>query len=160
MYAISMTDPELAAIEQAMVRIRRGQTRRRLAEVSAREHGREAGNVALFGVVDAIEEGPAGRVSVGTVAHRLGIDPSRASRLVARAVEAGYVRRTGAQHDGRISALALTPAGQRYAEAVHRARQQHFDAAMAGWTATERREFAHLLSRFVAALPDTDNVNV
>ena len=151
-----MDEPELTAIEQAMVRIRRGQTRRTLARVTVQEHGAEAVNAALFGVVDAVEEGPDGEVSVGLVAQRLGIDPSRASRLVARAVGAGYVRRAATQHDGRVSPLALTPAGKRYAEAVHRSRREHFDAAMRGWTAAERSEFARLLSRFVAGLPGAD----
>jgi DNA-binding MarR family transcriptional regulator len=154
---------ELREIERAMVRIRRGQTRRRLAstsisEAGVEEHGPRAADVALFGVVDAVEEGPDGEVSVGQVGYRLGVDPSRASRLVARAVEAGYVRRTGTPSDGRVSALVLTAAGRRYAEEVHRTRRQHFEAAMHGWTPAERREFARLLSRFVAGLPGTDNV--
>src|SRR5690606_40601178 len=38
---------------------------------------------------------------VATVAERLGIDPSRASRLVSEMVEAGYARRAVSQADAR-----------------------------------------------------------
>src|SRR5689334_1994081 len=67
-------------------------------------------------VVDAIEEGselPGHEVTVGDVAERLGIDPSRASRVVTAAIKAGYVRRLASQDDGRRICLELTPDGQR-----------------------------------------------
>src|SRR5437667_9576445 len=93
-------DPALEAIERAMVRIRRSVTRREL--------GRSMAGVAAttdlpqFFAVDAVDEASESAdqpVTVGTVAERLGVDPSRASRLIARAGRAGHRRRLASQSD-------------------------------------------------------------
>jgi DNA-binding MarR family transcriptional regulator len=154
----------LVAVERGMVRLRRGMSRRTLGTLATR--GVEPPfDLAHFSVVDAVEEGappPAeaaegaeggepragGEVTVGLVGERLAVDPSRASRLVAAAVKAGYVERVASQADGRRIHLRLTAAGLELADAGHRTRQRHFDRAMAGWSADERREFARLLTRF------------
>jgi DNA-binding MarR family transcriptional regulator len=141
----------IATIERAMVRMRRSQTRRFLGRLAARE-AREPVDFSLWGVVDAVEEGPdpdGEPVSVGTVAQRLGIDPSRASRVVSKAVEAGYVRRVAAQSDARRSGLELTETGRRLAEEAHRFRRSFFAHVVRDWPAADVGEFARLLTRFV-----------
>ncbi|MFI6512293.1 MarR family winged helix-turn-helix transcriptional regulator [Streptosporangium sp. NPDC050855] len=143
----------VAAVEQAMVEIRRSQTRRALQRLAAAT-GPGAPvplDPALFGVIDAVEEGE-GAVTVTSVAGRLGVDQPRASRLVARAVEAGLVRRVADPDDGRRSTLELTALGAEHAERVHRFRREVFGAAMRGWPERDRREFARLLTAFVAEL--------
>jgi DNA-binding MarR family transcriptional regulator len=144
-------DEALAMIERAFVRMRRAMTRRNLGARMVRELG---GGVDLshLGVVDAVEEGPGasgGVVTVGMVGARLGIDPSRASRVVTSAIQAGYVERVASQADGRRVGLRLTDAGRALAESAHRIRQRTFAEAMDGWTDDERRDFARLLTRFV-----------
>jgi DNA-binding MarR family transcriptional regulator len=144
-------DAALVAIERAFVRLRRAMSRRNLGVRMVRELG---GGVDLshLGVVDAVEQGPdaaGGAVTVGMVAERLGIDPSRASRVVAGAIQAGYVMRVASQADGRRVGLELTDAGRALAHAAHRLRRRAFDEAMEGWTDDERRDFARLLTRFV-----------
>lgn len=143
-------DDALAAIERAFVRIRRGMSRRNLGTRMIRELG---GGVELshLGVVDAVEEGAdaGGPVTVGLVGERMGIDPSRASRVVASALEAGYVERVASQADGRRVGLRLTDAGRALAESARAVRRRAFDEAMDGWPDADRREFARLLSRFV-----------
>jgi DNA-binding MarR family transcriptional regulator len=144
----------VAAIERAIVRLRRSQTRRFLGRLAARDAG-ETVDFSLWGVVDAVEEGPdpdGEPVSVGTVAERLGVDPSRASRVVSRAVEAGYVRRVAAQSDARRSGLELTEAGKRLADEAHRFRQAFFGRLMRDWPATDVSEFARLLTRLADAM--------
>lgn len=141
----------LAVIERAFVRLRRAMTRRNLGARMVRELG---GGVDLshLGVVDAVEEGPdaaGGVVTVGMVGERLGIDPSRASRVVTSAIQAGYVERVASQADGRRVGLRLTDAGRALAQSAHRVRQGAFAEAMDGWTDDERRDFARLLTRFV-----------
>lgn len=103
-----------------MVRIRRSMTRRTLARLATRETG-EAIDPGLTDVLDAVAEGPDNQgqagsegsdqsdpeVSVGLVAARLGIDPSRASRQVAAAIKSGYLRRVASQADGRRIHLEL-----------------------------------------------------
>jgi DNA-binding MarR family transcriptional regulator len=141
---------DLAAIERAMVAIRRSQTRRTLARRAATP----APRTALFEVIDAIaaaeEAGEAAWVS--TVAEALNIAQPRASKLVAEAVEAGLVRREADQADGRRSLLVRTDAGRALCEQVHRFRRRAFEDAMAGWSARDRTEFARLISRFVGGL--------
>lgn len=144
-------DEALAGIERAFVRMRRAMTRRNLGARMVRELGSGV-DLSHLGVVDAVEEGPdaaGGAVTVGMVGERLGIDPSRASRVVASAIQAGYVERVALQGDGRRVGLVLTDAGRTLAESAHRVRQRTFAEAMEGWTAQERRDFARLLTRFV-----------
>jgi len=143
MYHDDMDDVE--RIERAMVLIRRRQRRRALAR-------RQGVSGQAFDVLDAIEAGQA--VTVSDIAQALGVDQPRASRLVAAAVAGGLVRREADQRDGRRSVLVLTEAGQNAVAAAHRNRREVFAAAMAGWTASERAEFARLLTRFVDALLD------
>ncbi|MFB9908004.1 MarR family winged helix-turn-helix transcriptional regulator [Allokutzneria oryzae] len=140
-------DDAVAAIERAMVRVRRRQNRRALA--------REANvDPALTVVADVLEgEHEAARpCTVTSLADLLGVDQPRASKLVARAVEAGLLRRVADQRDGRRSLLELTEQGWHHVEEVRAHRQERFERAMRGWSTKERSEFARSLTRFVDAL--------
>ncbi|MEU6036568.1 MarR family transcriptional regulator [Actinomadura sp. NPDC047616] len=144
-------DDPLAAVERGMVRLRRGMARRRLGKAAIREHNLPV-DVQVLHVVDVVDEGPdrpGQEMNVGLVAERLGVDPSRGSRIVAEAVKAGYVRRVASQHDGRRIRLELTDAGRQAVDAARRTRQKHIAQAMRDWTDEERRQFAGLLTRFV-----------
>ncbi|MET7337169.1 MarR family winged helix-turn-helix transcriptional regulator [Nonomuraea sp. NPDC005650] len=138
-------DNYVAAVERAMVAIRRRQSRRALA--------RQQGVVGPeYDVLDVIE-GAGGSVTVSTVAQALSVDQPRASRLVAAAVTAGLVRREADQADGRKAWLVLTEAGQAALEQARRGRQAAFAAVMEEWPAQDRAEFARLLTRFVEGMP-------
>jgi DNA-binding MarR family transcriptional regulator len=141
---------DLAAIELAMNRIRRSQTRHSLS----RRHGADIDH-AVLSVVDAVDQGPtagADEVSVREVADRLGIDPSRASRLASAAIDAGLIRRVASQVDGRRTGLVLTQDGMAAVEVAHGVRQAHYDQLMTGWSGADRAEFARLLVRFTEPL--------
>lgn len=106
-------------------------------------------------VVHAVEQGPPGEhdeVTVGMVAGRIGVDPSRASRLVAAAIRSGLVLRVASQEDGRRSRLELTELGQKTADHSRQVRRELVARAMAGWDDAERAEFAQLLERFADGL--------
>lgn len=144
------TDDALAVIERAMVRLRRSMSRRTLGRQIAQERCGPP-DIAYMAVVDAVEEGPdpdTGGVTVGMVGERMGIDPSRASRVVSAALKAGYLRRVASQDDARRVFLELTAAGARLADEGHRFRRGAFNRAMEGWTEADRRAFARLLARF------------
>jgi len=133
-----------------MVAIRRSQTRRALAR-----SGPTGGvDPAVFDVVDAVE-GLGAQATVMAVAAALDVAQPRASKLVAAAVEAGWLRREADQDDGRRSLLVRTPDGVALSERVHAARRARFAAATAGWTPAELETFAQLLTRFVAGLTET-----
>lgn len=149
-----MSDDAVLAIERALVQIRRSQTRRALGRPMLDAIAARLGIELDFGtisVVDAVEEptAPGVEVTVGLVAERLGLDASRASRLVGTAVAAGLVRREASQDDGRRIHLTLTDLGQRVFEVEQDVRQAHITEGIAGWSAGDRRAFADLLTRFV-----------
>ena len=147
----------LAAVERSMVRIRRSMTRRTLARLATRDTGQTI-DPGLTDVLDAVAEGtgePDQEVSVGLVASRLGIDPSRASRQVAAAIKAGYLRRVASQADGRRIHLELTEAAEDIAEAAHHSRQRLYGELMQDWPAEDKAAFARLLGRFTDALTQT-----
>ncbi|GGT32879.1 MarR family winged helix-turn-helix transcriptional regulator [Nonomuraea spiralis] len=138
-------DKEIAAIERAMVAIRRRQSRRALA----RQQGATGPEYEVLDVI----EGAGGQVTVSAVAEALSVDQPRASRLVAAAVTAGLVRREADQADGRRAWLVLTEDGVAALAQARQARQAAFATATAGWSAAERAEFARLLTRFVQEMP-------
>jgi DNA-binding MarR family transcriptional regulator len=140
-----------AAVEAAMVRLRRGMAKRTMGRQAAEAMGGSV-DVSLFLVNDAVEEGPPigeDGVTVGLVAERMAVDPSRASRLVSAAIKAGYIRRVASQADGRRVNLELTDAGRALSDELHRFRRAYLARAMARWTDEERATFARLLTRFV-----------
>jgi DNA-binding MarR family transcriptional regulator len=92
--------------------------------------------------------------SVGKVAEMLGIDPSRASRMVAGAIRAGVVKRIASQLDGRRIYLELTDDGRRALAATRRFRIMFFSKLMANWSDHDCAEFAKLLIRFTNPLPE------
>ncbi|MDQ2708127.1 MAG: MarR family winged helix-turn-helix transcriptional regulator [Actinomycetota bacterium] len=144
----------LLAVEQAMIRLRRSMSRRSLGSRTAAEVLAQYGvqlSLSQMAVVDAVEEGrvtPGQEVTVGLVAERLALDPSRASRHVASAIRSRLVQRVASQSDGRRVHLELTPQGQQIATTMHAVRQTSFAEIMAGWSDHDRREFARLLARF------------
>ena len=97
-------------------------------------------------------------VTVGLVAERLGIDPSRASRVTSELVERGYVRRVASQQDARRICLELTPRGRNFVEAVRRNKVQIFTRALAQWNEHELMVFAALFERFSNGATDENGV--
>lgn len=142
-----------AVVEQAMVAIRRRQSRKSLARRAEREHGL-AVSIAVTELLDVVEaNSDSGRPTTVTgIARQLGIDQPRASKLAGQAIAAGLLRRAADQDDGRRSPLELTAGGRAYLEQVHQYRRTQFAHAMSGWTSHERETFADLLARFAAAL--------
>lgn len=140
-----------------MVRIRRRHARRLLGKLAL--HGvPEQVDLHQIAVVDAVEEGAGDGgdvVTVGMVAERLGIDPSRASRVVAVAVANGLVRRVASQQDGRRVGLELTERGRDIIDQAHRARQALYHRMLKSWDPKDRATLATLLTRFVDAMDAT-----
>jgi DNA-binding MarR family transcriptional regulator len=145
-------DDAIAAIERALVAIRRSQRRRTLQRRQAGDDA-PAADAAVFQVLDALEAAAdAGRVmTVTAVADALGVDQPRASRLVAQAIDARLARRGADPDDGRRSILTLTPRGRRVLAGAHRTRRAAVEAALAGWSPEDRDAFARLLGAFVSA---------
>jgi DNA-binding MarR family transcriptional regulator len=145
-------------VEQAMVALRRRQSRRSLGRRAEREHGL-AVSIAVTEVLDVVEDNSDSgeQTTVTGLGRRLGIDQPRASKLAGQAIAAGLLRRVADQRDGRRSPLELTAGGRAYLERVHEYRRSQFAAAMSGWTDDDRETFADLLTRFITALDRPDS---
>ncbi|MGP6087365.1 MarR family winged helix-turn-helix transcriptional regulator [Antarctobacter jejuensis] len=87
---------------------------------------------------------------VSTVAARLAIDPSRASRLTSSLIKRGYLRRAVSQKDARRAVLQLTEAGIRAVEAVRSYKFLVLGSFLKDWTPEEVETFLPLLERFSA----------
>jgi DNA-binding MarR family transcriptional regulator len=148
---------DVAAIERAMVAIRRAQTRRALARLSARRNVRSGRHGSLpdavfelLDIVDAVTTHGGAAPTVTEAATALGVDQPRASRLTAQALDAGLLRRGVDQADGRRSPLVLTPSGRGALDRIHAFRRRVIAEATADWGAEDRTALAQLLTRFVA----------
>jgi DNA-binding MarR family transcriptional regulator len=153
----------VAVIDAVMTKVRRS--------IQRREFGRriiaKIDPTLDVGHLDAItaiaynavwSDRPDDEVTVGQVAERLGIDPSRASRVVADVVERGYARRVASQQDARRICLELTVKGQRFVDAVRINKWQVFARALGQWNERELVVFAALLERFQGWATDEDRI--
>lgn len=89
-----------------------------------------------------------GETMVATVAERVNIDPSRASRIVSELVETGFARRAVSQADARRTIIELTERGQNVVEAVRAYKFLVMGDFLAEWTAEELAAFIPMLKRF------------
>ena len=153
----------VAAIDAVMARIRRS--------VMRRDYGRQLMaaispdlDVAHLDVISAVAHSTAqggearDEVTVGLIAERLAIDPSRASRISAEVVERGYVRRVASQLDARRICLELTPKGQRFVDAVRQNKLDLLSRALAQWNEADLVTFAVLFDRFSNWATDADSI--
>ncbi len=95
-------------------------------------------------------EDPEPEIMVSTVATRLGIDPSRASRLTSELIRIGLVRRAVSQVDARRAVLELTEDGARVVRAVRHYKFLILGNFLKGWSQEELAAFIPLLERFSA----------
>jgi DNA-binding MarR family transcriptional regulator len=144
----------IVTIDAAMTRIRRSMMRRETAAAILGELDPSL-DLQKLDVMSAVmhwhpeNDADATReVTVGTVAERMGIDPSRASRLVAEVVEAGYIRRIASQQDSRRIVLEPTDKGVAFGEEFRARKTAMMTTGMGGWTEAELTNFATLLERF------------
>lgn len=87
---------------------------------------------------------------VSTVASRLAIDPSRASRLTSALIKRGFLCRAVSQQDARRAVLQLTDTGERAIAAVRSYKFMVLGSYLKGWTPEEIATFLPLLDRFSA----------
>ena len=90
-------------------------------------------------------EGP---MRAGALAESLHSDPSTVSRQVATLVKDGLVERQADPADGRASLLVLTPKADAVLSDHNRLRLEYFAQMLDGWSDTDLRRFAGLLTRF------------
>ncbi len=122
---------------------------RRWARGVAEQVGADASlpqNVLVVDAVDTLRRDDA-EATVGELARQLGLDHSGASRMVAAAMQGGYVERGRSETDRRRSALALTAEGRALLDSSRRWQQARFAELTRHWDDHDRTAFAHYLGR-------------
>jgi len=144
----------IVKIDATMTKIRRSFARRELVVEILKQLDPDL-DLAGLDVMSAVmhwhaesEEEAAREVTVGTVAERLGIDPSRASRIVADVVDKGYIRRAASQADSRRIVLEPTEKGQAFGEEWRKRKSDALVRGLKGWTEDELVTFARLIDRY------------
>jgi len=142
----------VAAIDAVMNKVRRSIQRRDfgrliLARVDPSLEVSHLDAISAIAQNPAIGDTPQEEVTVGIIAERLGIDPSRASRISADIVERGYALRVASQLDARRICLKLTARGERFVAAVRQTKWRIFAGSLAQWDEQELVTFALLLER-------------
>ena len=144
------------SIRSSLVALRRLFQRRELVQLWASAFGeRSQMDYTDLRLLDAIRVAQAqspGGATVGEVSRLLGVDPSRASRQVAKAVARGLLKRQAAQGDGRKVLLQITRRGAAVQEKGSTLTRSRIALALDGWTDTEQARLATLLARFVERL--------
>jgi len=143
------TKKAVRMIERAVTQMIRSMGRRNVG------HGMEKAlkklmNVSHFAVIDCLAECEdiGARATIGMIARRASVDPSRASRMVMNAVKAGYVERVISQDDARQTYVVLTLKGKNFAAGIRQIRRKHFVTRLRGWSEEDCETFARLLTRF------------
>ena len=143
----------VAAIDAVMSKVRRSIQRRDfgrliLARVDPSLEVSHLDAIIAIAHNPVVSDTPQDEVTVGIIAERLGIDPSRASRISADLVERGYAFRVASQLDARRICLRLTAAGERFVTAVRQTKWRIFAGSLAQWDEQDLVTFAALLERF------------
>lgn len=143
----------VASIDAILLKIRRSMMRRDfgrqvLAAIDPELETTHLDVISAIGYVPASPDEAREEVTVGLIADRLGVDPSRASRVVADVVERGYALRVASQADARRICLELTPRGKHLIDAVRIMKWKLFSRALGQWNERDLITFAALFERF------------
>ena len=143
----------VAAIDAVMGKVRRSIQRRDfgrliLARVDPSLEVSHLDAIVAIAHNPVVSDTPQDEVTVGIIAERLQIDPSRASRISGDLVERGYAFRVASQLDARRICLKLTAKGERFVTAVRQTKWRIFAGSLAQWDEQELVTFAGLLERF------------
>ena len=141
---------DLHTIDAALLRLRRVWT----VPPRAVEHRGQPVELSSVLVVEACaRHAEQGREpTVGGVAAFADVAPSTASRLVDRAVAAGFVQRVPSPQDARRTVLRLTSAGQALRSDASAFRLDWLRRTLSGWPGDDAAQLAALLTRFADAV--------
>lgn len=140
----------LVEIDQLMQAIRRNAGRREVlsAMVKAVEPRMDMAQLDVIAAVIGGRRWPEVEVTVGFIAERMQVDPSRASRLVSELVDMGLLRRVASQTDSRRIVLELTEKGEAFSTEFHERKWQLMAQGLKTWDEGDLVAFARLLDRF------------
>ncbi|RME18137.1 MAG: MarR family transcriptional regulator [Alphaproteobacteria bacterium] len=86
--------------------------------------------------------------TVGLLAEEMALDPSRASRIAAGLIDAGWVRREAHQGDARRSVIVLSEAGRALIAAFRKAKWARMLKVFEDWPEEDIVAFSRLFARY------------
>lgn len=143
-------------VDATMQRWRRRVVKRRLERWAIDELGLDLDVpridvlTAIWGPTVEFGHAPEGETMVATIASRLAIDPSRASRMVSDLIASGHARRVASQRDARRTIVELTDEGRAVVLGVREMKIRLLAEFLQDWTEDEIAAFLPLLERFSA----------
>lgn len=147
----------LVEIDQLMQAVRRNAGRREVlgAMLKAIRPGMDMAQLDAIAAVMGGRRWPEVEVTVGFIAERMQVDPSRASRLVSELVDMGLLRRVASQTDSRRIILELTEKGEAFSVEFHERKWQLMAQGLKTWDEADLVAFARLLDRFAHWVGET-----
>lgn len=150
--SVTEKTPEALGVErigQAMSRMRIMIGRRVVGRVALQNVAPDLdiSHIDVLDVIKRVERD--NEVTVGTIAERMRIDPSRASRVVADMVERGVLRREASQADARRIVVVLTPLGLKLLEEIRAVKLAAVAEIVADWPQADIETFSRLFETFI-----------
>ena len=146
-------ESEFETIRRSLVALRRIFQRKDLVGLWESAFGRHSKlDYTELKLLDAVRVASEGGATVGEVATLLGVDPSRASRQVARAVAKGLLHRRAEQGDARKVVLEVTAKGAQLQQRGSDLTRARIELAMAKWPRARRAQFSKLFAEFTEGM--------
>jgi DNA-binding MarR family transcriptional regulator len=143
---------DLDAIERAIEQLLRLYSSRKVHSQMA-----SAARVVIsqpgFSLIRRLQE--AGELSIGELARLTRMDPAATGRQIRQLEEDGLVERTRDVDDGRVVMVRVTPEGESVRHRLGMVGERHLADVLSDWSATDCRQLAALLPRFVDGLRAT-----
>ena len=144
-------DPDLLAIYDFTVLVSASARSARQHERIVRAVGAPISGSGLLALRIVERHGP---IAGSDLARRLQVDQSTTSRHVRPLEQLGLITRSADGTDRRVAWLSVTPEGQRLLDRARDVALHDFDAALTGWSSSDRRSLATLLERLRVSLLD------
>lgn len=154
-------NPDIALVSRAMSRMR-VLVRNRVISRYAMGNKAPDLDASYLDIIEFVgNRQRSGEVTIGAVAEKMCMDPSRASRMVSHLVDQGMLRRDVSQADARRAVIVLTDQGADVMDEKRRVKLALLDKVFSSWSDKEIAQFATLYSRFMeefeaAVLPDRE----
>jgi len=142
-------DREFEAISGPLARLFRLGASRKVQSGQAAAAGVDVSPPGLVLLHRLVDEGP---LSLSDLSARADMDLGATSRQVKGLEADGLVERRSRAGDGRVTELLATAAGRRVRARIADVQDRHMADVLAGWSAADQAQFAHLLDRFVEDL--------
>jgi DNA-binding MarR family transcriptional regulator len=137
---------EVAPVQRALEQLNRLRASRRAHAGLTVATGVDLSQPAYVVLRRVHEYGP---ITLGELARLAEMDAASTGRQVRRLEELGLIERSSVDGDARVTQVRITPRGAATRDRIAAVLEAHLHDALATWSARDRRELGHLLTRLV-----------